>query len=106
MVSNTDNRIDDESLINYAKTLDVIKSSLKRGRYIEDDISKATKQVASTKLVVSQCIDNENANVEKLKLDLDSFDNLIFESHCHNEMCISLMIHRMGSLKVQNKLIK
>jgi len=70
-VSNADNGIKNESLTNYAKTLDDIESSLKRNRYVEDDIPKATKQVAPIKLAASQCINDQTTIVEKLKADLE-----------------------------------
>ena len=70
-VSNADNGINTESLTNYAKTLDLIEGSLKRSGYVEDDIPKATKQVAPIKLAASQCINDQTTNIEKLKADLE-----------------------------------
>lgn len=61
-----------ESFQNYATTLDAIENNLKRNRYSEAEIPDATKQVTQIKSAVSQCIVDESANVEKLKLDLGS----------------------------------
>jgi len=70
--SYADNGLNQESLQNYAKTLDTIENNLKRNRYSEGEIPKITKQVAPIKSAASQCIVDESLNVEKLKVDLDS----------------------------------
>ena len=70
--SNADNGINQESLQNYAKTLDTIENNLKRNRYSEDEIPKTIKQTTQIKLAASQCILDESTNIKKLNVDLDS----------------------------------
>ena len=74
--SNADNGTNQESLQNFAKTLNTIENNLKRNRYSEDEIPKTTKQVTPIKLAASQCILDESANIKKLNIDLDSLGKL------------------------------